>query len=1821
MRHALPLFVLGWVLSGMATAASLVSFTPQGSIKKASQVQARFDTDMVDFGSGRAPSPFKVDCPVRGDGRWLDARTFVHDFVGELPGGVRCTFTLTQQKNLKGEALSGTTIFSFDTGGPTLIRSIPSAESSYVNEEDPMLLIFDAPIQTDSLKGKIFYQVPQRADTIGMELVPEPEKYLAEQWPYLLEELKLDPKFYLLIKPKERLPADTPITLVIDKGITSPSGVTTESAQTLQFKTRPPFRASFYCQREKAGGACTPYDDFSISFNDQVAEKDKTRIRVLNAKNQEVEIKGEGSYFTIPGPHPANATYRIEIPADLKDERGRSLANAKEFPLTVKVGDYGPLLKFPGDFGVLEAAHPIWPLNMRKVEGQLNGQLYRAASRPDTVLRWYKTIQNADSREKRETSIFSGMPASDFQNVPLKKPNGPDAFEVIGVPLAGPGMYVMEVGSTRLGEALLDKKKPMYARAAVLVTNLAVHVKKGRQGALVWVTSFDKGEPVAGADVAISDCQGKVLISGKTNASGVFLQNAALPPSRGSCHGSYEYEGESSDYLVTASKDADFSFTLTHWNNGIESWRFQLPWDSASADLQLHSVLDRTLLRTGETVSMLHVARLRIKDGLAFPRASDLKNSVRLQHVGSEKHYTVPLVWKDRQGRAENTWKIPVDAPLGWYSIMIGGQESGRFRVDEFRLATMRGRLQAKESSLIAPKEIIYDFDVSYLSGGPASNLPVRLRRSFQGSYQPRFSGYDEFDFQAGPIDRTPDQPDTQPDSKVETKDVTLDKAGTGTLSWKAPTIDRPTRVLTEMEFPDANGEARTVAMEHKIWPSAVVIGMKGPWWLQKGENLNLSGVTLDPKGQVVPRQEIVVRAFKEDILSHRRRGVGGTYVYEHKTEIKDLGVFCESKSDDKGLWNCQKPLTNSGNILLQAEAKDREGRLSYSNRSVWVAGERLWYLSDDHDRIDLIPEKRHYEPGETARIQVKMPFAQATVLMATERDGAILDSKVLTLDSKQPFLDVPIPRSYAPNIFVSAWAVRGRVKGTEPFLKVDLGKPAHKLGITELKVGWRQHTLDVKVQTDKQVYKIREKAQARIEVKAPNGQPLPPGSIVTVAVVDEALLELMGNQSWDLLSAMMSERAYGLEHATSAMQVIGKRHFGLKALPHGGGGGSNPTREVLDALILWKGQVVLKDGVATLEIPLKDNLSSFRIVGVAQAGTDMFGTGSTAIQTQQDISLIAGLPPLVREGDKWQALVTLRNRSQTPQQVTIKARMDATALPDKSVTLKADESQLVVWDVQVPPGVSELKYTFDAVAAQGGQDSLRFTQQVKPAVPLRVLQASLMVLSEPRSLPVALPEKADPTRGGLDLNFSAGPGLDMLQGTRIFFQEYPYTCLEQRVSSAIGLDNRKAWDQIVKDLDSYIDQDGLLKYFPLLRHGSMTLTAYVLSVSHEAGLALPKSKEEALRYALKRVVDGEITDHEYRMPGDQLAYRKIMALEALSRFDAEPVELIKNLDVKAELLPHATLIDLVQALSRAKVDAALKDLQNKSVEQLQARLRLSGTQYGLAGEEYNQISSLLSSPDANASRLLLLGLEQKLWTQDHARMLEGLLRRQKRGAWSTTVANAWGTLALKNYLKQHPPAGSETKATVTWQDKTQTVGLQEKAPLHLAWPQKQETLNLGREGQGDVWATVISRAAVPLTQPFQAGYRLEKNLEPVEQKVKGKWSRGDLIKVTFTMEAGSDQTWVVLADPIPAGARILNASLRDDAGQNTGKYLAPSYVERRHEGYFAYFEFMPVGRHTVSYVMQVNNPGLFQMTSTRLEAMYAPDQYAELPNAPVQVD
>ncbi|NWP75100.1 alpha-2-macroglobulin, partial [Escherichia coli] len=83
----------------------------------------------------------------------------------------------------------------------------------------------------------------------------------------------------------------------------------------------------------------------------------------------------------------------------------------------------------------------------------------------------------------------------------------------------------------------------------------------------------------------------------------------------------------------------------------------------------------------------------------------------------------------------------------------------------------------------------------------------------------------------------------------------------------------------------------------------------------------------------------------------------------------------------------------------------------------------------------------------------------------------------------------------------------------------------------------------------------------------------------------------------------------------------------------------------------------------------------------------------------------------------------------------------------------------------------------------------------------------------------------------------------------------------------------------------------------------------------------------------------------------------------------------------------------------------------------------------------------------------------------------------------------------------------------------------------------------------------------------LMAGYKMTKKVEAVKQAVAGSWSRGDVVKVTISVEASAERNWVVVNDPVPAGATIVgnlggqSELLAKDSG--TGEGVSPNYIER----------------------------------------------------------
>src|SRR3569623_489160 len=150
-------------------------------------------------------------------------------------------------------------------------------------------------------------------------------------------------------------------------------------------------------------------------------------------------------------------------------------------------------------------------------------------------------------------------------------------------------------------------------------------------------------------------------------------------------------------------------------------------------------------------------------------------------------------------------------APMGDYDNQaIDGDNTiytdQSFKVDEYKLPTMRATVTGPKEAAIRPKSLPLDLFVGYLSGGGASNLPVEMRVGYFGrSATPE--GYDGYTFGGDavkegttPLNNDGDEEEIplQPPQKLP---ATLSADGTSRTSVDVTPHASTTDILVEMEF------------------------------------------------------------------------------------------------------------------------------------------------------------------------------------------------------------------------------------------------------------------------------------------------------------------------------------------------------------------------------------------------------------------------------------------------------------------------------------------------------------------------------------------------------------------------------------------------------------------------------------------------------------------------------------------------------------------------------------------------------------------------------------------------------------------------------------------------------------------------------------------------------------------------------------------------------------------------------------------------------------------------------------------------------------
>jgi uncharacterized protein YfaS (alpha-2-macroglobulin family) len=1620
----------------------------------------------------------------------------------------------------------------------------------------------------------------------------------------------------------------------------------------------------------------------------------------LEVNKKGLNAESELSQLTFKGPFPEKSQFKLILPNNLKDILDRKLTNQKSFPLTFNVTAYSPLIKFNGRFGILEKnGGANLPVSVRNIEkkilfdqSEILGKALNLSSTDQIkkVIDLYQRIQTKDEypmveNDQRNIPVLAKNEGKPFY---IPKPLGENEYEMMGIPLLNAGFYAIEIKSPRLGAALTTTKKEMYVQTSALVTNMAVHFKNGVESSLVWVTHLEDATPVDEALISVRNCNGEELASGKTSKDGTLkLKGLVYFKKPKDC------ERYNRSLYVFAKKDDDFSFVNTGWDKGIETYRYSVPVKSSYRENSyedgiFHTLLDRVLFKPGETVSMKHFFREHHEFGFQNLNKKNWPVKILIKHSSSEKVYTLPLVIDPKTATANSVFKLPKEALTGRYNIYMSNKPAKKnkkkkaieyedsdedsenvydyeakltasFTISDYRLPVMEATLKIQGDELIRPSKINADISAQYLSGGPASKLNVKVRKQISNTFStPEFIGSDEYSYYAkkikeGILEDVKDEEEGKTDDQsidLNSKSFALDKNGGEKVSFDVEKMDfEPKKISLEMEYTDPNGEIKSVNNYKTIFPSNVVVGVKVDSWLSNPELTKLEGVIVDLQNKRLPNHAYAVYGYKKVYYTHRKRLVGGFYSYDSKKEIQSVGKVCEGTTKEDGSFECLAKNLPPGYIILEATASDENKNPVYAAAEVEVfeKGTDVWWTPGDSDRIDLLPEKKMVEANEVAKIMVKTPFKEATALVTVEREG-VLDSFVTKVYRDKPVIELPIKKNYAPNIYVSVTLIRGRIAEAKSDFLVDLNRPALKMGLIPLKVGWKSHLLNVNVSTNKKKYNTREKVEVTIKLKKADGSPLPKGSLVTLVAFDESLNLLKKNETFDILNSMMAERPLAVFTSSGQNQIIGKRHFGSKAHAPGGGGGhgDNANRELFNPLLAFIPDIkVSDDGIAKAVVTLNDSMTSFRIVAVATSSADLFGYGKTNIVSSKDLIIYSGAAPFIRNNDEINNKFTIRNTTEKEMNIDFNFSIpelsnDKNYLYAETLKLLPSEAKVIKIPLTVPKNIKNVSYKLEAKDKDSNaSDSALIKVKIDKDLLDSVLQATMFQLEETNSISIQEPKEAITGSGGINisLNKSLVKGLSSVKS---YMEEYPYSCLEQQVSKAIVLDDKKELKNIVNKLPSYMDQDGLLKFFSINNLcGSSMLSVYILSILNENAIVIPAESKRLILTGLKNSLSGNLTCHNW---WDNYVIRKYLDEEKIKIFSVLAREnQFNSTDLQSvKIIPNEwsteALLSFKQLLIYGTQIADRDNLLNQTDNILRSRMNFQGTVMNLQSS-LSDISrwSLFSSKDQEANLFLLDAVKDPNFKEDVGRIARGTVTRLRKGIWDTTMSMAWGITALKKFSEKYENVPLTGKTDITLAETLKSVEWttqKNHENVLINWPKdnsSESKVNFKMQGTGKPWITLQTKSAIPLKAPLDLGYIITKKIIPVEVKKEGSYSVGDVLNIEVFIKAKSDQSWVAITDPIPSGAShlgngldgnsaMLDRSLKPTASGNAD--FPEDFSEKKATKFVSYAGYLPKGDYKIDYRIRLNSSGKFKLPNTRVEAMYAEEAFGEIPNNDIEV-
>lgn len=1286
--------------------------------------------------------------------------------------------------------------------------------------------------------------------------------------------------------------------------------------------------------------------------------------------------------------------------------------------------------------------------------------------------------------------------------------------------------------------------------AAVLqFSDLGIHLKRGLRGSLVWVFRLSSGKPVAGAEISISR-KGDAVEVGETGKDGTLL----IPASEAV---------EANGVVIAQHKDHIVALPLTYMTqSGITNWDYGFSMaDEADLNWQYDAIPSNPLYRPGEKGALKIYAR---KTGLMGPELAE--------HMAVPWKITDPHGEKIAEGKADFNkfgtavvdFSLKNEAVTGKYTLTISDRYVMEpFSVEVFTTPTLKVTMDPLTKSK-APLNVSGTVEFHVGGGVQGSKGEAALVVRPRAFTPPSASLYSAFEFYVRDTSTTAEL--------IGKSEFKTDKEGRFSARFSKVDLPEYGSLLAEATVTDGDGMTVSGRTEMTVSNRGWFPGSKlDDYVIDDGTPVKAQIIVLSTQGEPISGVKAHYELKRRTWTTVRRLGSGNVYYYDSEMKEENAGT-CDVMTETAAV-TCPITPKGEGSYVLNITTSFQGKQGAVREHHFWVPGPNSWAWGprNNHDRIDVKPEKSSYEFGEKARFIVQSPYKEGEALVTVERYG-VIRHEVVKFSGGFWTYELPLEDSaYVPGVFVSVVLLKGR-SGEKFEGGVDLGRPSFKMGYAQINVSRQPTILNVEASTAAR-FSPGEEVEVSLSVKDWKGRKV--DGELAVTVVDDAVLQLVPSYKsfFEVLDTFYHIKGLGVWNYQTLTRLIGRRSFGKKGAAAGGGGGNGleELRSNFKTVAHWEPVLAIKDGKAKLKFKLPDNLTQWRVIAVAVDEKNRFGEGETTFKAVLPLMLTPFFPPFLRSGDSFSGAFGVQNATEEALKAELTAKISG-ALP-------ANVSQTK----DVAPGIRELlsfpfttdkagQLTLEArVSAQKYKDGVSITLPVKSDPGAAHVSGGLVPLTATQALDFTMPKGAIAGSTRVRVYFTKSL-LDGLDEAFKYVVHYPYGCWEQQTTGALFLteykemepwlaefkfeakegDPRKAIQDYINKAPNYQRPDGSMGYYPGDYAGDPYLTVFTghaFGVYKKAGFTIPQIVEEKLRQRLLAMKDhagdmGRFTDFKESMNAH-------IAAILVGLNDPEGAKLASRIYPKRAKMDLFGLGQLLKALpsQSSEAKALVQELLKKSIPRDSVVVFTEKMPESAKNWLYSERRGQCVVVDA----LLQQGMNAAI----AAKMIQGLAPDKKTARWGNTQENYFCFQAFRTYARLFE--STEKEAQVAWSMGKDEREIDVKRLQRPFVEYQEEDLKVSSKARAELktggnaylhtrmyWATNSADATASGN-----GFTLKKTALVKKGnawvELKGKeWTvkKGDVVKVTLQVIGTQDRYKVGLRDPIPAGWRALNPRL-----------------------------------------------------------------------------